>query len=83
MLFRSQWGYGGNKATVEIGAVSGLTTLVNVKGEVYGGNTIGRTMHAKRVFSGAQAGISYTFAAPIAGSGHSGLYQIVVKCIPV
>ena len=78
-----QWGYGGNTATVEIEAVSGLTTLVNVKGEIYGGNTMGRTMHAKRVFSGAQAGRSYTFTAPIANSGTSGLYQIVVKCIPV
>ncbi len=57
--------------------------MVNVKGEIYGGNTMGRTMHAKRVFSGAQAGRSYTFTAPIANSGTSGLYQIVVKCIPV
>ena len=60
--------------------------MYEIVGKSYGGNTIGRDFHAKRVVSGAKAGTSYTFSHTYKqgsfGSG-MGLVTMEAKCYPV
>lgn len=62
---------------------SGLTSLAEVVGHLYGGNTIGRTLHAFRAFGGAKSGQSYTFRIKLDNSGTAGHKNIVARCIPI
>ena len=63
------WGYGGGTLGLSVSDVSGLTTLYSIKDELSSGNTIGRTLHVRRMFYGVEKNTSYTFSAVLSGSG--------------
>lgn len=67
----NNWGYNGNTFGLSVSDVSGLKTLYSIKDEMTSGNTIGRTLHAKRVFANIKKGESYTFSATISNDGGS------------
>lgn len=63
------WGYGGGTLGLSVSDVSGLTTLYSIKDKLSSGDTIGRTLHARRMFYGVEKNTSYTFSAVLSGSG--------------
>lgn len=79
--YENQWGYGGKDASIALRCPPGLVELVRVDGHIYGGNTIGRSMHALLVTSGARSGKSYTFAVDLVGSGTLGTKYIFARCL--
>lgn len=79
--YENQWGYDGKDASISLRCPSGLVELVRVDGRVYGGNTIGRSMHALLVASGARSGESYTFTVDLVGSGTQGTRHIFARCL--
>ena len=80
--FEDQWGYQGGDAYLSVELPQGLTELARVDGHIYGGNTVGRTLHAFLACSGATNGQSYNFAVSLTGSGTSGSKHIVARCLP-
>lgn len=85
LWMENQWPYGGG--TVVFGVTSGgLTSDYEVIGELFSGDAIGRTAHAKRVVSGAKAGTSYTFGLTVAKGSFGGTQvrtMMEAKCWPV
>lgn len=81
--FDRQWGYGGGEATLSISTPEGLSSMCAVKGNIYGGNTVGRSLHAFGAFSGAKGGETYTFACSLGNSG-TGINHcsIIARCFP-
>lgn len=78
----SAWGFSGATLTISIANVAGLTTLAQRSQSIVSGNTIGRSVVAKKVFSGGTLGSNYTFSASIAGAvGGRGSINWMVKCI--
>lgn len=77
-----QWGFAGGTATLEITGPPGLSTLANITGLLWGGDVVGRTLHAKHVFAGARAGARYAFTADLRGSGADGDKQMYAVCRP-
>lgn len=79
--YENQWGYSGSDASIALQCPPGLVELVRVDGRIFGGNTIGRSMHALLVVSGAQSGKSYTFTVKTVQLGSQGGKHIVAKCL--
>lgn len=79
--YENQWGYGGKDASIALQCPPGLVELVRVDGRIYGGNTVGRSMHALLVVSEARSGESYTFTVNLVGSGTVGTKHIVARCL--
>lgn len=81
--FERQWGYGGGEATLSISTPAGLNSMCAATGHLYGGDTVGRSLHAFGAFSGAKGGKTYTFACSINGSG-TGINNssIIARCFP-
>lgn len=81
--FERQWGYGGGEATLSISTPAGLSSMCAVAGHIYGGDTVGRSLHAFGAFSGAKGGKTYTFACSINGSGTgTNNSSIIARCFP-
>ena len=80
--FEDQWGYQGGDVYLSVELPQGLTELARVDGRIYGGNIVGRTLHAFLACSGATNGQSYNFAVSLTGSGTSGFKHIVARCLP-
>lgn len=79
--YENQWGYGGGDASIALQCPSGLVELVRVDGQIRGGNTIGRSMHALLVVSGARSGKSYTFTVTLNNLGTQGTKHIIARCL--
>lgn len=80
----ARWGFGGGTLTVGVGNVTGLTTLAQYSQTISGGDTIARSVTAKRVFSGGVSGTAYTFTESITGSVGGGDGRAwMVKCVRV
>lgn len=83
--YENQWGYAGKDASIALRCPPGLVERVRVDGRIYGGNTVGRSMHALLVASGARSGESYTFTVNIGesgiGSGTPGTKHIIARCL--
>lgn len=79
--YENQWGYSGGDASIALRCPPGLVELVRVNGMIRSGNTIGRSLHAQLVVSGARSGESYTFTADAVNSGTAGTKYIVAKCV--
>jgi hypothetical protein len=80
--FECQWGWSGGEASLSISTPAGLDPICAVAGRVYGGNTVGRSLHAFGAFSGAKGGRTYTFACSLVGSGTGGSKNMVARCFP-
>lgn len=77
------WGYAGGAIFLTIDTPSGLTMKISQNGGMAGGDGIGRQMVAKRIFTGAVAGTSYTFTATISGGiGTTVATTVWVKYFP-
>lgn len=79
--YENQWGYDGKDASIALRCPPGLVELVRVDGRIYGGNTVGRSMHALLVASGARSGESYTFTVNAVKLGTVGTKHIVARCL--
>lgn len=81
--FERQWGYGGGEATLSILTPAGLESMCAVTGNIYGGNIVGRSLHAFGAFSGAKGGETYTFTCSLNNSGTGLNYgSIIARCFP-
>lgn len=81
--FERQWGYGGGEATLSILTPAGLKSMCAVTGRIYGGNTVGRSLHAFGAFSGAKEGKTYTFTCSLDGSGTGVNHgSMIARCFP-
>lgn len=79
--YENQWGYDGKDASISLRCPPGLVELVRVDGSIYGGNIVGRSMHALLVASGARSGESYTFTVDLVGSVARGIKHIFARCL--
>lgn len=79
--YENQWGYAGKDASIALRCPPGLVELVRVDGRIFGGDTVGRSMHALLVASGARSGESYTFTVDLVGSGTLGTKHIFARCL--
>lgn len=81
--FERQWGYNGGEASLSISTPAGLNSICAVAGRIYGGNTVGRSLHAFGAFSGAKGGKTYTFACSLDGSGTGTNHgNMIARCFP-
>lgn len=81
--FERQWGYGGGEATLSILTPAGLKSMCAVTGKIYGGDTVGRSLHAFGAFSGAEEGKTYTFTCSLDGSGTGTNHgNMIARCFP-
>lgn len=79
--YENQWGYDGKDASISLRCPSGLVELVRVDGSIYGGNTVGRSMHALLIASEARSGESYTFTVGFVQLGTRGVKHIFARCL--
>lgn len=79
----STWGYAGQTIGLYITTPSGLTRVSYHDGALVSGDTIGRQMLSRAIFSGATADTTYTFEAYAGGiTGRNPDISIVVRYYP-
>lgn len=79
----STWGYAGQIISLYTTTPSGLTRLSYHDGALVSGDTIGRQMLSRAIFSGATANTTYTFEAYVGGTtGRAPDISIVVRYYP-
>lgn len=78
------WGFAGNTFTHTVNLPAGLTSLMNQPSVTAGGDSVGRTVLAKRIMTGGVKNTSYNFSISTSGGpGSSGTQSMIVKCYPV